>query len=189
LTITHTGKEKARRIRGSSGYYAGFDTVMTVDNVSEDTETRIKTIDILIQKQKDDEDGQRYFYQSEIVETVNGTSLVLHRMDDEDGRNAVRGRKAITQDDVVRAIRDIEPKSKRDLSKFLAEQTGITIDGVEKALDRKFKHLIVDGKWQVPSYMNGAYENFNDQLAELKNEYALASPGLARGQANEGVIR
>jgi hypothetical protein len=31
LTIAHTGKDRARGLRGSSGYFAGFDTVLAVD--------------------------------------------------------------------------------------------------------------------------------------------------------------
>jgi hypothetical protein len=52
LTIAHTGKDKGRGIRGSGGYGAGFDTILTVDNVSRDDETHLHTIDLLVEKQR-----------------------------------------------------------------------------------------------------------------------------------------
>jgi hypothetical protein len=49
---------------------------------------------------------------------------------------------------------------------------GLTIDGIEKALDRKYRNFCVDGKWQLPGYMNGADESLADQLVALKTNDA-----------------
>jgi len=178
LTIAHTGKDKGRGIRGSGGYGAGFDTILTVDNVSRDDETHLHTIDLLVEKQKDDEDGQRYFFQSEKILTPNGDSLVLHPLDEETARNNIRGKKPLSEADVISAINELtkhtgrHTTTKRAIAKLLAEPLGITIDGVERALDRKYRNFCVDGKWQLPSYMNGADESFPDQLAAFKTNDA-----------------
>jgi AAA domain len=174
LTIAHTGKDKGRGIRGSGGYGAGFDTILTVDNVSRDDETHLHTIDLLVEKQKDDEDGQRYFFQSEKILTPSGDSLVLHPLDEETARSNIRGKKPLSEADVISAIKELtkdtrsHTTTKRAIAKLLAEPLGITIDGVERALDRKYRNFCVDGKWRLPGYMNGADESLADQLAAFK---------------------
>jgi RecA-family ATPase len=178
LTIAHTGKDKGRGIRGSGGYGAGFDTILTVDNVSRDDDTHLHTIDLLVEKQKDDEDGQRYFFQSEKILTPNGDSLVLHPLDEETAQTNIRGKKPLNEADVISAIKELtkdmgaHTTTKRAIAKLLAEPLGITIDGVERALDRKYRNFCVDGKWQLPSYMNGADESLADQLAAFKTNDA-----------------
>ena len=174
LTIAHTGKDKGRGIRGSGGYGAGFDTILTVDNVSRDDQTHLHTIDLLVEKQKDDEDGQRYFFQSEKILTPNGDSLVLRPLDEETAQNNIRGKKPLSEADVISAMKELtkdtgaHTTTKRAIAKLLAKPLGITIDGVERALDRKYRNFCVDGKWQLPSYMNGADESLADQLAAFK---------------------
>jgi RecA-family ATPase len=179
LTIIHTGKDNTNGIRGSSGYFAGFDTVLSVDNCNKDDDTGQHYLDLLVEKQKDDEDEQRYFFCSEKITTPDGESLVLRTMTEEDGRNLVKGRKPLGQEDVLCAIKELtagDPKkhtTKRAIARLLSERLGMTIDGVEKMLDRKFKQYSVDGKWYMPSYLNGADESFADQLASFATESKL----------------
>jgi len=103
---------------------------------------------------------------------------VLHPLDEETARNNIRGKKPLSEADVISAINELtkhtgrHTTTKRAIAKLLAEPLGITIDGVERALDRKYRNFCVDGKWQLPSYMNGADESLPDQLAAFKTNDA-----------------
>ena len=99
---------------------------------------------------------------------------MLHPLDEETARNNIRGKKPLCEADVISAIKELtkdtgsHTTTKRAIAKSLAEPLGITIDEVERALDRKYRNFCVDGKWQLPSYMNGADESLADQLAAFK---------------------
>jgi hypothetical protein len=100
--------------------------------------------------------------------------LVLHPLDEETARNNIGGKKPLSEADVISAIKELTKHTgghttpKRAIAKLVAEPLGITIDGVERALDRKYRNFCIDGKWQLPSYMNGADECLANQLAAFK---------------------
>jgi hypothetical protein len=176
ITITHCGKDRARRIRGSSGWFAGFDTVFTSTCVK-DEETGVHTVELLVEKQKDGEDGQRYSFHSEKISiTDEGTSsLVLHQTSD-----TLKKKKPMNYEDVFRAIKKLAPDGsaviKRDLAKQVALDLGITIDGVETALDRdkekggkdRYKNLRDGNKFCLPSWTLGSEQSIQDQIRELR---------------------
>jgi hypothetical protein len=176
LTIAHTGKDKSRGIRGSSGFFGGFDTILFVENCVRNDVTKTHTLDVLVEKQRDGEDSQRYYFQSEKMATPTGSSLVLHPLTDEDGENIIKKTSLVTHESVISAIKELNPEggttTKRAIAKIIAEKLGLTVDGVEKALNRgtKFKAFNHDGKWSVPSYLNGADESLEDQIAELNRD-------------------
>jgi len=180
LTVAHKSDESgANGLRGSSGYGAGFDTILAIQECRQDEEMKLHDLDLLIEKQKNAEDGQRHYFQSEKVDTVNGESVVLRAMTDEDGCNMVKGRRPMSENDVLCAIEELGPNnhtSKRAIAKVLSARLGITQDGVEKILDRKYRqkildrkyrHLCVDGKWSLPGYMNSADKSLSDQLKSM----------------------
>ena len=65
LLITHTGKDKNKGIRGSSAFYAGVDTVLTVDRQVDSLNLRMK-----VTKQKDGEDGAIFKFAMEKATVV-----------------------------------------------------------------------------------------------------------------------
>ena len=180
LTIAHTGKDRARGLRGSSGYFAGFDTVLAVDT-NQDSDTLLHTSELTIEKQKDGVTGIHYWFQSREVEIPTGKSLVLDPISDEDGKKDMTKKKPMNVNDVHSAIKSLGPNgsplTKRQVATKVAAMMGITIDGAEKALDRhKDKdndpyRVYRDGdKFCFPSSMQGADQTIADQIKELRDD-------------------
>jgi hypothetical protein len=64
------GKDPDRGELGSSGFPVGFDTVIWIEKHKKNDETGVQTIQFLVRKQKDAEDRQRYWMQSNAVMRV-----------------------------------------------------------------------------------------------------------------------
>jgi len=47
--------------QSASGYFAGFDTVLQNEDCKQDQESKLHTLTLFVEKQKDEEDGQRYY--------------------------------------------------------------------------------------------------------------------------------
>ena len=180
LTIAHTGKDRARGLRGSSGYFAGFDTVLAVDT-NQDSDTLLHTSELTIEKQKDGITGIHYWFQSREVEIPTGKSLVLDPISDEDGKKDMTKKKPMNVNDVHSAIKSLAPNgsplTKRQVATKLAAMMCITIDGAEKALDRHkdkdndpYKVYRDGDKFHFPSSMQGADQTIADQIKELRDD-------------------
>ena len=177
LTIAHTGKDRARGLRGSSGYFAGFDTVLAVDT-NQDSDTLLHTSELTIEKQKDGITGIHYWFQSREVEIPTGKSLVLDPISDQDGKKDMTKKKPMNVNDVHCAIKSLAPNgsplTKRQVATKLAAMMCITIDGAEKALDRQkgkdndpYKVYRDGEKFHLPSSMQGEDQTIADQIKEL----------------------
>ena len=86
LTIHHMGKNLENGPRGSSAFYAGFDTVIMIDKAAKDEATGTYFLTVRVDKQKDGEDGQIFYLHARKVETPNGTSLALYPAAEDDLR-------------------------------------------------------------------------------------------------------
>jgi hypothetical protein len=177
LTIAHAGKDLDRGIRGSSAWGAGFDTIILIDRHEKDETTGDHMISFTIAKQKDDEDGQRYYLRSRLISTPDGDSLVLDPMEQEEGSVILRktSRMATTDEDVISAIRLLVPGGglvgTKELARQIAETTHQKLNTVEQALARnrvpgKPFHRFVFGdpansKWCIPGMH---MEGMNDPL-------------------------
>jgi len=180
LTIAHTGKDRTRGLRGSSGYFAGCDTVLAVDT-TQDPDTLLHTSELTVEKQKDGVTGKRYWFQSREVEIPDGKSLVLDPIDEEAGKRDITKKKPMHYEDVLAAIRAVAPNgsalTKRDVAKKVAAMLNITINGVEKALDRdkekgdkdRYKNLRDGDMFCLPTYMRGSEQTIEDQIKELRD--------------------
>jgi hypothetical protein len=180
LTIAHTGKDRARGLRGSSGYFAGFDTVLAV-NTTQDPDTLLHTSELTIEKQKDGITGIHYWFQSREIEIPDGKSLVLDPIDDEVGKKDMTKRKPMKYEDVYVAIRSLAPNgsilTKREVATQVAATLNITVNGVERALDRdkekgdkdRYKNLREGDKFRLPSYTLGSEQTIQDQIKELRD--------------------
>jgi len=180
LTIAHTGKDRARGLRGSSGYFAGFDTVLAVDT-NQDPDTLLHTSELTVEKQKDGITGVHYWFQSREVEIPTGKSLVLDPISDEDGKKDMTKKKPMNVNDVHSAIKSLAPNgsplTKRQVATKVAAMMGMTIDGAEKALDRHkdkdndpYKVYRDGDKFRFPSAMQGADQTIADQIKELRDD-------------------
>jgi hypothetical protein len=180
LTVAHTGKDRARGLRGSSGYFAGFDTVLAVDT-NQDPDTLLHTSELTVEKQKDGITGVHYWFQSREVEIPTGKSLVLDPISDEDGKKDMTKKKPMNVNDVHSAIKSLAPNgsplTKRQVATKVAAMMGITIDGAEKALDRHkdkdndpYKIYRDGDKFHFPSSMKGADQTIADQIKELRDD-------------------
>jgi hypothetical protein len=179
LTIAHTGKDRARGLRGSSGYFAGFDTVLAVDT-TQDPDTLLHTSELTVEKQKDGVTGKQYWFQSREVDIPDGKSLVLDPIDDDAGKKDMTKKKPMNYNDVYSAIRALAPNgsslTKREVAKQVATTLGITVNGVERALDRdkekgdkdRYKNLREGDMFRVPSYTLGSEQTIQDQIKELR---------------------
>jgi AAA domain len=180
LTIAHTGKDRARGLRGSSGYFLGFDTVLAVDT-NQDPDTLLHTSELTVEKQKDGITGIHYWFQSREVEIPTDKSLVLDPISDEDGKKDMTKKKPMNVNDVHSAIKSLAPNgsplTKRQVATKVAAMMGITIDGAEKALDRNkdkdndpYKVYRDGDKFHFPSSMQGADQTIADQIKELRDD-------------------
>ena len=77
LTIHHTGYAETGRGRGSSGFFAGYDTSLLIEEHVKSETTGVHEITIALKKQKDDDDGFCIYMRSKVIDTPEGTSLVL----------------------------------------------------------------------------------------------------------------
>lgn len=118
------GKDPDRGERGSSGFPAGFDTILWIEKCNKD-EDGVHTLQLLVRKQKDSEDGQRYWFQSKKVATPDGDSLVLVAVDEETGRAGISQPKthtALSGEDIRAALRILIPHGGTTTRKELMEQ-------------------------------------------------------------------
>jgi hypothetical protein len=81
--VAHTGKDRDRGLRGSSGFFAGFDTILAM-NTTQDAETLLHTAKLTVEKQKDGVSGMSYWFASREVTLIAASadckSLVLDRL-------------------------------------------------------------------------------------------------------------
>jgi hypothetical protein len=113
LTVTHTGKDEARGIRGWSGQFAGADTVFMLTKDETDPKVRVGTV----AKMKDGEDGERFAFRLDRV-------VLGH---DEDG------------DEITSAVPVFEdppePKAKGRRAAALPPQARIVLDALNYLMD------------------------------------------------------
>lgn len=106
LTIHHMGKNSEKGARGSSAFYAGFDTVLVIDKAVKDKETGDYFISLHVDKQKSGEDGQVFNLRSQRVSTQDGTSLVLRPITDDEARRAAGKQIGLRRSEVGAALRE-----------------------------------------------------------------------------------
>lgn len=82
ITVGHTGWDTSRS-RGSSAYPANYDVILQVTRNHYDPETKTHTVEIRVNKMKDDEPGDMYWLQTVKVDTPHGDSLALVECDRE----------------------------------------------------------------------------------------------------------
>jgi hypothetical protein len=172
VTIGHFGKDHSRGERGSSHFRASFDTVIWITNHKKD-DAGVHTIEIEVQKQKDGEDGQKYWLQTRRVETPDGDSLVLQPLTEDEAAEVLSDKRKVSKDDVAVALSELcrggGHVSKRQLARHLESRFGMSTSGVEKALDRGLKNGTLsqfcrDGKWS-PAFKDSD-QTFTEQMAE-----------------------
>jgi hypothetical protein len=183
LTIAHTGKDMERGIRGSSAWGAGFDTIILIDLHDKDETTGDHMISFIVAKQKDDEDGQRYYLRSKMVVTPDGDSLVLEPVEQEEGCVILKktSRMVTTEEDLLTAFHALVPGGglvgTAELARKIVEMTNQKLKTVESQLNRnrgpgKIFHRFVfgdpkNGKWCIPGMqmkgMNDALSNDPDE--------------------------
>jgi len=172
VTIGHFGKDHGRGERGSSAFRASFDTVIWITNHKKD-DGGVHTIEIEVQKQKDGEDGQKYWLQTRRVETPDGDSLVLEPLTEDDAAEVLSDKRKLSKDDVAVALAELcrggGHVNKRQLAKHLEKKLGMSTSGVEKALDSRLKNGTLsqfcrDGKWS-PAFKDSD-QTFAQQMAE-----------------------
>ena len=90
-------------------------------------------------------------------------------------------RKPMNYDDVYVAIRALAPNgtvlTKREVATQVAATLSITVNGVERALDRdkekgdkdRYKNLREGDKFRLPSYTLGSEQTIQDQIKELRD--------------------
>ena len=141
-----------------------------------DEDTGIHTIQLWVRKQKDGEDGAFYHLQSKPVQTPDGDSMVLVPIDESDARDLLEGKRQLSKSDVECALkelcRDGGHVNKRTLATHLANRLQISVSGVEKALDRKFKtsEFYNDGRWRLRVFLDGD-ETFAEQMKAARADY------------------
>lgn len=188
LTIAHLGKDPDRGGRGSSGFEAGFDTILTIDQC-EKNENGEHVISFYVRKQKDADDGQRFYCKARVVATPQGDSLILESISEDEGLKALMDKRATKSDTnpdaVVAAIKELVPNGglvgQNELAKKIAEMTDQKVETVKKQLSRQregiFRKYIFDGKWCMPGcHLIGSTESLEDQLASLVSEPVVAKP-------------
>jgi hypothetical protein len=186
LTIAHTGKDPSRGLRGSSGYFAGFDTVLFL-NTTRDPDTYLHTLDLEVEKQKDGISGKHYYFQSREVEIPDGKSLVLDSVDDDIGKKDLRKTRKMVSDDVWCAINALAPNGStltlRQIANKISATAGISVDGVEKNLrlakergeeggHDPYKQFRDGDLYRMPSSLIGAGQTMADQIKELRDDDA-----------------
>jgi hypothetical protein len=67
LTVGHFGKDLDRGERGSSSVRANYDVVIWIERHDKNEESGVHTIQLIVSKMKDGEDGKRYWLQSKAV--------------------------------------------------------------------------------------------------------------------------
>jgi len=167
LTIGHMGWDGERE-RGSSAFRGGFDTILWIDKMKRNLDTGEHVISLLIRKQKDDEDGQRYYMRAIKVQTPEGDSLVLEPMTKQDGLAAFAETKIQTSKTnpatVEAAMREIRPlggtAGTREIAQKIAEMSDQKLNTVETYLSRnrgpgdKFEKYVFgdprEAKWCIP---------------------------------------
>jgi hypothetical protein len=176
VTIGHFGKDHSRGERGSSHFRASFDTVIWITNHKKD-DAGVHTIEIEIQKQKDGEDGQKYWLQTRHVETPDGDSLVLQPLTEDEAAEILSNKRGLSKDDVAIALSELcrggGHVSKRQLARHLESRLEMSTSGVEKALDRGLRNGTMsqfchEGKWS-PAFKDSD-QTFAEQMAEAMTE-------------------
>jgi hypothetical protein len=140
LTIGHMGWDGERQ-RGSSAFWGGFDTIFYIDKMKKDAETGEHIISILVRKQKDEDDGQRYFLRAVRAETPEGdSSLVLEPITEKEGMAALFAEGKANQSKTTpaafeQAIREIRPRGgvagTREIANRIADNTHQKLNTVE----------------------------------------------------------
>jgi hypothetical protein len=172
VTIGHFGKDHTRGERGSSHFRASFDTVIWITKHQKD-DAGVHTIEIEVQKQKDGEDGQKYWLQTRRVQTPDGDSLVLQPLGEDEAAEVLSDKRKLSANDVAVALselcRDGGHVAKRQLARHLESRLKMSTSGVEKALDRglgngTLRQFCRDGKWSPP--FKDSHQTFAEQMAE-----------------------
>ena len=105
LTIHHMGKDREKGARGSSAFYAGFDTVIEIDSVTEDEKTGEFFLTAHVDKQKDGEEDQKFYLRTRKIETPDGPSLVLEVASEDDAKRASGKSVGLRRTDVGAALK------------------------------------------------------------------------------------
>jgi AAA domain-containing protein len=188
LTLAHAGKDLSRGIRGSSGYGGGFDAILLIDICEKDDE-RAPYISLLVQKQKDGEDGQRYFWRGRRVPVdEERESLVLDPLTEDEwntfqfsGGRRTQSVGGTTKEIIQIALEELKPGggtvTTADLCRKITVHTHQSEATVRKQLERGKKtvfkdYVSPDGKgWCLPGcHLEGCRETLVEQMAELQHE-------------------
>ena len=127
LLITHTGKDKNKGIRGSSAFYAGVDTVLTVDRQVDSLNLRMK-----VTKQKDGEDGAIFNFamkKANVVAPLTGEIIPTLR-----ALSSASTLSAATQIQLL--LRDGTPRSTSEITSALQSVTPLHRTAIRKAISR-----------------------------------------------------
>src|SRR5262249_6047367 len=163
-----------------------FDTVLALDT-TQDPDTHLHTMQMTIEKQKDGVAGIEYFFESREIEVGDDDrSLVLDPADEDAAKKDLSKKSKVTNDDLLIVIKALAPNgtplTKRQVAKELAARLGLSIDGVERALDRAkgkehdpYKKFRSDNMFIMPSAFRGAEQTFADQMAEFEADAAAAA--------------
>lgn len=104
LTVHHMGKDVDKGPRGSSAFFAGFDTVLIIEKAAKDEATGSYFLTVRVDKQKDGEDGQEFILHARKVETPNGDSLALFPAAEDDLKRATGRQVGLRRADVAAAL-------------------------------------------------------------------------------------
>jgi hypothetical protein len=192
LTLHHTGKDRTRGARGSSGISGGFDTVLGIQNHHKGEDMMTHTIDVFVEKHKDADNGEHHYAQSVAIPTRWGDSLALNVCDRDialavlDGSADTGRREGLSAAEVEQAIRALKPFggicTMPELTKKIAElnpnrkadTVRVTLS-TKRGRGEKFERYWIDGRgWAIPGrHLEGCGESLQAQLDSLKMIDAL----------------
>jgi RecA-family ATPase len=109
ILVHHTGKDAAKGMRGGSALIAGLDTSIEVKAVG------AKACRVKVKKQKDSEDGQRFFYKMESINLnvidrkgniLNSLAPIMSKDMQQSAENSLRGKKAQVHNALIAAVKE-----------------------------------------------------------------------------------
>jgi hypothetical protein len=161
-------------------------TILWVDRCVKDPDTGVHTIQILVRKQKDGEDGQRYYMQSRKVSTPHGDSLVLVPCSEDVAKGALSSKtsKPLGPEDVRAALRNLcrggghvtTTRLVKELDQLLPGKAEGTIRNALNAQNKpgmRFHEFVYgapgDGNWSL-LLKDMAAQTLADTLADDRND-------------------
>jgi len=156
LTVHHMGKNLDKGARGSSAFYAGFDTVIVIDKAVKDETSGDYFLTVRVDKQKDGEDGQEFHLRAQTVLTPDGPSLVLEPASEDEAKRAAGKQVGLRRTELGAALRKFGAcpggsnawdgkrggTTTRVLAELIARDRATTEEGVRGITDKEINVLV-----------------------------------------------